>query len=381
MATSGEFTTTSTIDELASYDSALAQRILDIEDGKIVNGHNPNGTLSSVLANEEGAGENFISEYAWLIALHTFPFRGQEQKTSLTHAGTDALFTAGETYNPRQEPNFITHSSQVISNYLREVFGEPEHPPVDLDLVTIPTERTSPIDTIPSIPLPLEITPLVEPSNDRPTLPDERIATDFSEGQRLLFLWDGELHSARVIGVHASESPMKLKSVPVPPEEPTPIPPEELAVREALYERRLAEICDNPEAREAHHLMPDPELLRLRISMQPEFQILVPNDVPGFLKIAFRDEPGGVIIDMHHNRIIPRDAFEQLKKDPMYLAAWLAHGSREDKREEKDLVKALRTQSRFPESDEDILSTTSSPVRTPEHLRANRLLRATRHFR
>ncbi len=353
------------LDTLASYDPALAQRIFDVEDGKAVNGHHPNGTLSNALANEEGAHENFVTEYRWLLALEAFPFRQQEDKTSLMLAAEDALFTAGETYDPLKEPNFVAHSSKVIGNYLEEIFGEPQCPRPDdatiLAGIALPEPVEAPACSPTMPPITPENTTYVESTKKLPALPNQRTATDFSEGQKLLVLWDGTLHASTVRGVTAYENSMKFQ--------PRIIPEEELAKREALYERRLAEICDNPAAKEALYLMPDPEILRIRISMQPEFQSLVPSNKPGFLRLSFAAEPAGVIMDMHYNRIIPEDAFKQIKRDPQFLEAWLASGSPEDKREEQLLIEALKDWSHFPASDKDVYPTLPS---TPRMIRRTR---------
>lgn len=369
------------LDTLASYDPALAQRIFDVEDGKAVNGHHPNGTLSNALANEEGAHENFVTEYRWLLALEAFPFRQQEDKTSLMLAAEDALFTAGETYDPLKEPNFVAHSSKVIGNYLEEIFGEPQCPRPDdatiLAGIALPEPVEAPACSPTMPPITPENTTYVESTKELPALPNQRTATDFSEGQKLLVLWNGELHAATVKSATAYDSPMEFRALPIFPEDPIgqeelarcEARKEELAKREALYERRLAEICDNPTAKEAHYLMPDPELLRIRISMQPEFQALVPSNKPGFLRLSFAAEPAGVIMDMHYNRIIPEDAFKQIKRDPQFLEAWLASGSPEDKREEHLLVDALKDWSHFPTSDKDVYPTAPD---TPRMIRRTR---------
>ncbi len=130
-----EYPQLETLEDLAGFDPLLEARIAAIRAGLSPNGENPNGILGQALEGGDPKDETaFINEYAWALSLAAFPYRKQEPQAALRSAAIDGLFIAGETYDPKKEPNFLKHMSVAVGSYLHEVFGDAEThelPPAD----------------------------------------------------------------------------------------------------------------------------------------------------------------------------------------------------------------------------------------------------------
>lgn len=354
LPSNGEVQRAHVLEELARFDPALQDRIAQIEKGEAVNGHSPNGLLTKALNGEDwGSNRALIEEYRWLIAFEAFPFRTQEDKHRLMQAGIDALYDAGKRYDTGStaEPNFLIHASNVISTYLQKVFGEPASQ-------NIPTEIADSLLT-PSVPQHnREEASVFEAVKPEPVLPNERTAEDLRKGQTVLVLWDNRLVESKVQEVVAYTHPFENKVAPIPKERLQ-------ALQEAFQQRRKTLLethyprnkprtqrnaipsginSDGIEMTRSEfihtQIMPDPELLRLAIAMQPAFSQFVPRKCPGFVRLSIPDE-AGLIIDMNVNRIIPIDAWQRIKEDSDYRLKWYASATPEDQRHQDELTGAI----------------------------------------
>jgi hypothetical protein len=247
------------------------------------------------------------------LALETYSYRDKETKETLMAAAEDSLFVAGETYDPANEPNFLTHLSATVNSNLTELFGAASEPlPFSADqleaLVSITHMHSTP-----------------------PRLANERTAEDFTAGQRVLLLVGARLVEATVQRAEAYSSPWTL-------EPPQPIPPKQLEERQRLLDKRRQELIE-----EGHQpgIMPDSELLRLGMLLSPEFQTVIPNPSPGFVRLQTASDRCGLITDMDRNTIIPMDAWQWIKRNGQYREAWLANGSKESLRKRDSLLQAI----------------------------------------
>lgn len=429
-------------EELQGFNPALDERINQMQQGADLNGHHPNGVLTGALEGGKEERTTFVQEYAWLIALEGYPFRDQEKAITLRAAGIDALFAAGETYDPNKEPNFLIHSAKTISEYLEEIFGAPTYErPIPFEALTPPApqvetpEEIAPPETKDILPSPVEPEEMldtddvedtdtlhvIEPSEEEddlempigledtepteeavpeqstqkakgprrgrkgkkhkptakpgeastallqtdPCLPNARTAESLVAGQRVLYLQNNRLCDAVIEWVRPYTHSWT--------NEVTPIPEANMRALREAYEERKAALeagrmsrpsikyakphftreplnANNIEMTNSElavaEIMPDPELLRLALAMQPAFHKLVPRKSPGCLKIVSQEEPGGIITDVNINRIIPLPDWEKLKSDPDYQYAWHASGTVEDQRETQTLAEAIRQRRR-----------------------------------
>jgi hypothetical protein len=172
-----------------------------------------------------------------------------------------------------------------------------------------------------------------EPTAVPPPFANERPASSFNKGQKVLLLVNQRLVVAEV--AEAKTYPMSW--VPGPR---VVLGEEEISKREALLKRRQEVLKELKPP-----FGPDSEELRLKMLLNPLFQTFVPNPSPGFLKLTWREDPVGIITDMNHNYIITLDAWSHIANDLSYREAWLLSGTKEDIRRRGDLEKAIATLS------------------------------------
>jgi hypothetical protein len=223
---------------------------------------------------------------------------------------------AAESYDTEQEPNFLRHMSSTVSLYLKEVFGK------------IATD-----EALPSADQ-FEYFVTGRPESDIPPLASERTAKDFRIGDWVLYLSGCRLVDAKIENTKAYDNKSGVRLG-----EPVEIPPEELERRKALLFRRKAEL-----EREGSTAWPDPDLLQKAISLMSQFQTVVPETRPGFVRLSTKDEKGRsleAIVDMDYNTIVPLNAWEYIKRSESYREAYLSSGSKESLRERAELEQAI----------------------------------------
>lgn len=185
---------------------------------------------------------------------------------------------------------------------------------------------------------PAEEAPAVDPAEELeqyeplPPLADERSADTFSVGQKVLVLVGDKLKRATVKTAEAYESPITLGT-------PTAISEEGLKRRQAQLEVEQLR-AGFMEGETMQGVVPNPNVLRMKMAMCPEFQRVELNPSPGFLHLVF--EGGSVITDMHHNYVIPEDAWNIIRRSETYRGVWLAHGSEESSRLKHVLEQAIQ---------------------------------------
>lgn len=310
--------------QIGQIDPSVQARIDGIQRGLSLNGHNPNGVLSDALTSDDiEAHKRFIDEYDWALNILIQPYSSFEEKEPLKYAALDGLYAAGETYDPDVEPNFLTHLSNKVRRHLNEVFGKPAD---DLEI---------PIDAFDQ----LVIEKFLEAS---PPLASTRQAENFETGMPVLHLVRGELRDACIKKATAYTGKETISLGP-----PIELSEQELALREAAVARRQKELDEERKKPYAKHsvilmgLMPDPELLRLKMACLPQFQQVIKNPSPGIVHIVSETDPVGLITDMHHNTIITLDAWEKIKESRLYRQLWLENGSTESLRQKDALDQAI----------------------------------------
>lgn len=307
---------TGILNDLATFDPNIYNRIEEIQAGFSPNGEHPNGVLSDAMENPTPeVADRFMNEYGWALSLAVYPHRDKENRDVLMSAAVDALYMAGETYDSKAEPNFLRHLGHTVTDYLEEVFG--------------PSEDTS-------LPSAAEFESFVLQHSEKeemlPPLATERRATDFRIGQRILLLAQGQLRPAKIKNVVAYEEGATRFGPP------TPLPADEKARRLKALRKRAAEL----ETENKEFIVPDPELLRRAIMLRPELRTVVPDTRPGFIHARTTEGAShGVIIDMDNNGVVPFNAWRHIKKDQQYRERYLASGSPESLRRSDALEAAI----------------------------------------
>ncbi|MGI8635720.1 MAG: hypothetical protein ACR2KZ_09990 [Segetibacter sp.] len=309
-----------TLGLLVDFDYSIAERVQSITEGNEVNGHNPNGNLTEALTENIVAQKELIEEYRWALMLMSYRYKDSEEQETLLAAAEDGLFIAAETFNPTQEPNFLTHLQTTLQNYLGELFdSSPIAPHISLDQFDffITEQQKDPY----------------------PTLAEGRQAEDFKAGEKVLLLMNDSLVPAEVKLVKAYSSRLTVGPA-------VELSPEQLASRQAALDERRAELkakrASSPKERLIkENLMPDSETLRLKIAMSGLFQQVITNPSPGFLRLSTLGQ-ADFIIDIDSNWIIQKEAWQRITKDPAYCEAWLGSGSVESTRERERLLAAIK---------------------------------------
>lgn len=289
--------------ELSLFDSSLAERIRDAENGVYRNGHSPNGVLTEALKGQAAREQDFLDEYEWALNLAIYPYAASENRRALMLAAEDGLFMAAASYDPQKEPNFLRHLSKVASDYLERTFGQAKE--AELPSADVFDEVVRDISVV-------------------PPLASERCAEDFYEGQSVLFFNGTRLVAGTIKSVKAYEHRLTLGA-------PRELP---AAAKEARLESLRTYQRDTTKEM-------DTELLRRRMTLEPIFQEVVVNLSPGFVHLKTAGDPAGTIMDMNYNWIITPDAWECIKSDLTYRESWLSSGSKESIREREKLAVAL----------------------------------------
>jgi hypothetical protein len=190
-----------------------------------------------------------------------------------------------------------------------------------------------------------------------PSLPSERVAEEFFVGQKLILFYSGNLHIATVKKAKAYNADTNLTLGPE-----VELSDEAIAAGKEYAWQRVDELNREeqqiwsrtgfgPEAKPLfvgngyNRFGPDRELLRRKMQLIPLFHHLVKNPSPGFVHLTFESSYAGLITDMHHNYIIPLEAWGAMLKDPDYLEAWLQSGSEESQRDSEELRGAIKNAS------------------------------------
>jgi hypothetical protein len=346
---------------LTAYDPAIQSRVDDIHLGLSPNGHSPNGVLSEAIEQPSTeAAARFTGEYNWAMALSTYPYHRQEARDVLMCAAIDALYLAGQSYEPNHEPNFLRHFSDTSRNFFNQLFADPK---IQLDL---------PVDRFDDLVIDTHIA-------DLPPLASRRLPEDFAVGQSMLVLYQGKLVLGKVQEIHPNEVRHTLGTLSED---------ERKSLEQLIYEQTKAGVdwrqVLSPEALEdtsdqktdaqvrdhQEHPrwpssssrvgitvngetplyvprftgdIPSPDFLHITgLFHSPSSPQLAPLASPGFLKLGGMEEaPYSFITDMHHNYVIDPAALSHLKNDPLYRELWLSNGSGESLRRRPELEKAI----------------------------------------
>lgn len=309
-----------TLTDLAEFDEALQHRIELIQCGYSPNGHSPNGMLSAVLNenHDTDAEIAFIEEYRWALALSIYGHKESEDPRSLMLAAEDSLFEAAASYDTQEEPNFLTHLSRVISKNLLELYGPSDGskiPPVN------------------------EFEGFVrgETQQALPPLPLQRQASDFIEGQQVLYVLDDKIVTAKVEAVKPYKNLWK----------PDPNATTEISQEELQAKKQHIEDCVKwlPFTNGYPGWPISSETVGTLVSMVPEWQVLVPDKRPGFVTLGINTEdtysPNKIIIDMDRSEIIPQSSWERIKQSPVYRSAYLSTAPAESQRHNEAIEAAF----------------------------------------
>lgn len=310
------------LESLLAYDESIAERADEIRLGLHPNGHSPNGALSAAIGPDattitEAA---LINEYYWALAVASYPHREQEPKAGLMEAASDALFKAGESYDTTVEPNFLTHFSVISRSVLQETFGEPT------------AQDGCPVDHFDDLVIADHLEPL-------PPLATARQPEHFEPGDHVLVLSEHRLLDATIRAVKRYTH--SFTANPLPDTEAQKLQDQLEAMTADGYDWQVAlskvglrHKGGTPDAKALHLL----GLLR-----HPDQPQIVQQRAPGFLHLSMSESPFALITDIGNNYVIPNDAWDHIKCDPLYRKAWLETGSPESLRQQADLQRAFDT--------------------------------------
>lgn len=301
---------------LIEYDQSIKERADLICMGITPNGDRPSENLGEVMRGETLSSHDLsVDEYRWAMAVSAYPYSQTEDKDTLLAAASDALYEAGSTYNPSEEPSFLSHFGHISRNLLSDVFGEASvsmaPSPVDFDDVVIENH----------------IGPL-------PPLPHRRDLEEFSVGQRVFILRDEDLVSAVVKAITAHKHDETL-GPPMPAEiaKDVQIKIDAMTAKGHDWNASFEHLPFNFTG--GAGTSPDAETLRfLGLITVPGYPQMVRIKSPGFLELGVFDDDFSnriVGVDISRSDLIPPLALSHIKNDPLYRKLWVESDASESK--------------------------------------------------